>query len=74
MIGDSPEALSQNRRVDIVIQSAASEAIRALLPQIEQAVLNGSITVEGLKQQIDEANAAADAPETTTEPSTSGNN
>jgi len=74
VIGDSPEALSQNRRVDIVIQSAASEAIRALLPQIEQAVLNGSITVEGLKQQIDEANAAADAPETTTEPSTSGNN
>ena len=73
VIGDSPEALSQNRRVDIVIQSAASEAIRALLPQIEQAVLNGSITVEGLKQQIDEANAAADAPETTTEASPSGN-
>lgn len=70
--GDSPEALSQNRRVDIVIQSAASEAVRALLPQIEQAIADGTITVEGLQEQLDEANgtggaSAAPEPPTITE-------
>ena len=32
--GDSPEALAQNRRVDIVILSSAPETVRALLPAL----------------------------------------
>jgi len=32
--GDSPEALAQNRRVDIVILSGAPETVRALLPAL----------------------------------------
>jgi chemotaxis protein MotB len=55
--GNSPEALAANRRVDIVVQSAASDAVRALLPQLVQALADGSLTVEGLQAQIDAANA-----------------
>ncbi len=54
------EALAANRRVDIVIQSDASEAVRALLPQIEQAIANGTLTEEGLRSQL-EAGTASDA-------------
>ena len=32
--GSSPEALVQNRRVDLVILSAAPEQVRALLPAL----------------------------------------
>ncbi|WP_417564419.1 OmpA/MotB family protein [Microbacterium sp.] len=35
--GSSPAALAQNRRVDIVILSAATEGVRRLLPAMQQA-------------------------------------
>ncbi len=57
MAGDSPEALAANRRVDIVIQSAQSEAVRALLPQLAKALADGTLTEDDLRKQIDAANA-----------------
>lgn len=33
--GDAPEALAQNRRVDIVVLSDANEEVRALIPQAQ---------------------------------------
>jgi len=55
--GASPEALAANRRVDIVIQSAQSEAVRALLPQLAKALADGTLTEEDLRAQIEAANA-----------------
>ena len=56
--GDSPEALAANRRVDIVIQSAQSEAVRALLPQIAQALADGTLNEEDLRSQLNAAKAS----------------
>jgi len=56
--GMSDEALAQNRRVDIVIRSDASEEVRALLPKIAQALRDGSLTQEQLHAQIEAARAA----------------
>jgi len=53
--GKSQAALSQNRRVDVVIQSGAAENVRAMLPQIAQALLDGTLTQEGLLAEIDAA-------------------
>lgn len=55
--GTSPDALAANRRVDIVIQSSQSEAVRALLPQLAQALADGSLTEDDLRAQIEAANA-----------------
>jgi len=55
--GDSPEALAANRRVDIVVLSSQSEAVRALLPQLAQALADGTLTEQDLLKQIDAANA-----------------
>ena len=57
MAGDSPEALAANRRVDIVVLSSQSEAVRALLPQLAKALADGTLTEEDLLKQIDAANA-----------------
>ncbi len=57
--GTSPEALAANRRVDIVIQSAQSEAVRALLPQLAKALADGTLTEADLRAQIEAANAIA---------------
>ncbi len=55
--GASPEALAANRRVDIVIQSAQSEAVRALLPKLAKALADGTLTEADLLAQIEAANA-----------------
>jgi chemotaxis protein MotB len=57
MAGDSPEALAANRRVDIVVLSSQSEAVRALLPQLAKALADGTLTEQDLLKQIDAANA-----------------
>lgn len=57
MAGTSPEALAANRRVDIVIQSAQSEAVRALLPQLAKALADGTLTEADLLQQVEAAKA-----------------
>lgn len=49
--GASPEALAANRRVDIVIESAQSEAVRALLA-------GGTLTGADLHAQIEAAEAS----------------
>jgi len=56
--GVSDSALAQNRRVDIVIRSDASEDVRAMLPKIAQALEDGTLTTAQLQAQIDAANAA----------------
>lgn len=56
--GTSAEALAANRRVDIVIQSAQSEAVRALLPQLAQAIADGTLSEADLRAQLDAATAA----------------
>ena len=61
MAGDSPEALAANRRVDIVVLSSQSEAVRALLPQLAKALADGTLTEEDLLKQIDAANATTAA-------------
>jgi chemotaxis protein MotB len=61
MAGDSPEALAANRRVDIVVLSSQSEAVRALLPQLAKALADGTLTEEDLLKQIDAANATKSA-------------
>ena len=53
--GMSEAALAENRRVDVVIQSGASESVRALLPQIAQALADGTLTTESLDAEIDAA-------------------
>ena len=58
MAGTSNEALAANRRVDIVVQSAQSEAVRMLLPQIAQALADGTLKEADLKAQIAAAKAA----------------
>lgn len=55
--GDSDAALSENRRVDVVIQSSASENVRALLPQIAQSLADGSLTADQLHAEIEAAQA-----------------
>lgn len=60
--GSSPEALRANRRVDIVILSSASEEVRALLPQIEAAIKDGSLTAESLRSQISGSQAVDATP------------
>lgn len=60
---DSPAALEANRRVDIVILSSASEDVRDLLPQIEQALADGTLTQ-------DDVDALTTEDATTTEPFT----
>jgi chemotaxis protein MotB len=57
MAGDSAEALAANRRVDIVVLSSQSEAVRALLPQLAKALADGTLTEQDLLKQIDAANA-----------------
>lgn len=57
MAGTSAEALAANRRVDIVIQSAQSEAVRALLPQLAKALADGTLTEADLRAQIEAAKA-----------------
>ena len=57
MAGTSPEVLAANRRVDIVIQSAQSEAVRALLPQLAKALADGTLTEADLLQQVEAAKA-----------------
>ena len=57
MTGDSPEALAANRRVDVVVLSSQSEAVRALLPQLAKALADGTLTEQDLLKQIDAANA-----------------
>ena len=57
MAGTSPESLAANRRVDIVIQSAQSEAVRALLPQLAKALADGTLTETDLLQQVEAAKA-----------------
>jgi len=57
MAGTSPEALAANRRVDIVVQSAQSEAVRALLPQLAKALADGTLTEADLLQQVEAAKA-----------------
>ena len=57
LAGTSTEALAANRRVDIVVQSAQSEAVRALLPKLAQALADGTLTEDDLRAQIDAANA-----------------
>ncbi|NTV39003.1 MAG: flagellar motor protein MotB [Demequinaceae bacterium] len=69
--GTSPEALAANRRVDIVIQSAQSEAVRALLPKLAQALADGTLTQEGLLAQIEAANATKAAATVATQGSES---
>ena len=64
MAGNSPEALAVNRRVDIVIQSAQSEAVRALLPQIAKAIADGTLTEADLRAQLDAAKATQAAAPT----------
>lgn len=54
----SDSALAANRRVDVVVQSRASEEARALLPQIAAAIESGDLTVGQLQQQIEAALAA----------------
>ncbi|WNM27412.1 flagellar motor protein MotB [Demequina capsici] len=50
--GMSDEALAANRRVDIVVESAASEEIRAMLPDIAKAIEDGTVTHESLQAQL----------------------
>lgn len=57
MAGDSPEALAANRRVDIVVLSSQSDAVKALLPQLAKALADGTLTEQDLLKQIDAANA-----------------
>lgn len=64
MAGGSPEALAANRRVDIVVLSSQSEAVRALLPQLAKALADGTLTEEDLLKQIDAANATKAAAAT----------
>ncbi|MFN3865167.1 MAG: flagellar motor protein MotB [Demequina sp.] len=45
-------ALAANRRVDVVIESLASEQARALLPEIAAAIESGDLTAEQLRAQI----------------------
>jgi chemotaxis protein MotB len=59
MAGDSPEALAANRRVDVVVLSSQSEAVRALLPQLAKALADGTLTEQDLLKQIDATKAAA---------------
>ena len=59
--GSTPEALSANRRVDIVVESTVAEQIRALLPIIAQGLADGTLTEDDLRAQLeagDEALAA----------------
>jgi len=70
MDGSSAEALAANRRVDIVIQSAQSEAVRALLPQIVQALADGTLTEADLSAQLEAAKAAKAASATQTSSTT----
>lgn len=62
--GSTPEALAANRRVDIVVQSSQSESVRALLPQIAQALADGTLTEADLQEQITAAQATQAAAET----------
>jgi len=64
MAGNSPEALAANRRVDIVIESAQSEAVRALLPLLAQALADGTLKEEDLRAQLNAANASQAAATT----------
>ncbi|WP_062382500.1 flagellar motor protein MotB [Demequina iriomotensis] len=50
--GRSDAALESNRRVDIVVQSSASEEVRALLPEIAEAIETGALTPEELRAQL----------------------
>jgi chemotaxis protein MotB len=61
--GMSDGALSENRRVDVVIESSASESVRALLPQIAQALADGSMTADQLHAEIESAQAQVTSQE-----------
>ncbi len=47
--GSGPEDLAQNRRVDIVAQSNASEAVRALIPAVLDGTIKDSSTLDASK-------------------------
>ena len=48
-LGSAPEDLAQNRRVDIVAQSNASEAVRALIPAVLDGTIKDSSTLDASK-------------------------
>lgn len=50
--GTSDEAMALNRRVDVVVQSLASEEIRALLPEIAEAIEAGDMTADDLQRKV----------------------
>lgn len=50
--GNSDEAMALNRRVDVVVQSLASEEIRALLPEIAEAIEAGEMTADDLQRKV----------------------
>lgn len=50
--GMSDKAMALNRRVDVVVQSLASEDIRALLPDIAEAIESGDLTAEDLQRKV----------------------
>lgn len=50
--GTSEAALTANRRVDIVVESGASEEIRALVPEIAAAIEEGSVTHKELQAEL----------------------
>lgn len=56
--GTTPEALSANRRVDIVVESTVAEQIRALLPIIAQGLADGTLTQEDLRAQLEAGDQA----------------
>ncbi|GMA35648.1 OmpA/MotB family protein [Demequina litorisediminis] len=47
--GTGADALAANRRVDVVVVPDVSDEVRALLPEIAEAVQNGSITLDDLR-------------------------
>ena len=61
--GTSEQALAANRRVDVVIQSSASEKVRALLAQIAQASADGTLTDDQLRAELELATAQATSQE-----------
>ncbi|WP_084125129.1 flagellar motor protein MotB [Demequina sp. NBRC 110054] len=52
--GDSDEALEANRRVEIVVESPSSEEIRAMIPEIADAIADGTTTHEELQSALAE--------------------
>lgn len=68
-LGLTDEALSANRRVDIVVHSSASEEVRALLPRIAAAIIDGTISQEEINQQVEAAAGGSDGATASPKPS-----